>query len=300
MPAEEEASPVAMEDMASPAASPVAEDAPEAPTGEVVTDEAVIEEATTAVANVFACLTEGDYFGASALLTENYRLTMFGSANLYTVATILAEISVGMPLELYGFGDVLDLGDGRLAVQYDQLSGQQVERFLVVLVEEDGFWKFDEEFEQAPETNLNSVSVGLQAATDESEYAFEISPPEVPQAPATLFRFFNVGEMEHEAIILKTPDGFDPASLVETPPESPADLPTGVEFIGFGYAPPGEEETLLFLDLEVGTYTIYCFIPAPDGETHAAKGMITQFTVTEAAAPEVPDVVGSPEATPDD
>jgi plastocyanin len=287
-------------DMASPEASPAGSPVAEEPTGEVVEDEAVAEEVTAGLTGVFACFNDGDYLSASALLTENYRLNQFGTANLYSVAALLEEFAAGGErIEVTAVYDVLDLGDGRYGVENDQVSGKQVTRYLSVLVEEDGFYKLDEEIEQTPTTDQNSVTISLQAATDESEYAYELLPAEVPQAPAMFIRFFNVGEMDHEAVIFKTPEDFDPATLLEAEDES--DLPEGVEFVGAGYAPPGEEQTLLLLDLEVGTYTIYCFIPAPDGEPHAAKGMITQLTITEPVELDVPDITGgSPEATPDD
>ena len=295
-----EGSPEAGMDMASPEASPVVEDAPEVPTGEPVTDQAVIDEVTAGFAAGYTCFNEGDFLSAAALTTENFRTNEFGTPNLYSVAAIFEEFAAGgFEVEILEINEVLDLGDGRYAVDYDQAFFKEVERYLDVLVEEDGFYLLDESYVLAPETDLDSVSIGLQAATDESEYAYAISPAEVQQKPATLIRFYNVGEMEHEAIIFKTPDDFDPATLLEI--EGPGDLPEGVELVADGFALPAQEQTMLLLDLEIGTYTIYCFIPAPDGESHAAKGMITQFTVVEAVAPDVPDVVGgSPEATPAD
>ena len=299
-----EASPEAMEgmDLASPQPSgeegtPVAEE-PQMPTGEVVEDEALAEEVSAGLRSPFACLNEGNFIGAAALLTENYRLTEFGTENLYSVAAILEGFGDSIVIgEIY---EVQDLGDGRFGVEYDQIFGKQVGRYFSVLVEEEGFYKIDQDFELTPETNLNSVTIGLQAATDESEYAYAFQPASatVPQQPAILIRFFNVGEMEHEAVIFKTPEDFDPASLLEL--EGPEELPEDVEFVGAAFAPPGEEQTILLQDLEVGTYTIYCFIPAPDGEPHAAKGMITQLTVTEPVELDVPDITGgTPEATPD-
>jgi len=297
-----EASPEAMEgmDVASPEPSgqegtPVAEE-PSQPTGEVVEDEALAEEVSAGLLNVFACLGEGNYLGAAALMTEDFRLAEFGTANLYSVAAILEEFPQDFEIgEIY---EVQDLGDGRFGVEYDQIFGKQVARFFSVLVEDEGFYMLDQDFELTPETTENSVTIGLQAATDESEFAYQIGTATVQQQPATLVRFFNVGEMEHEAVFFKTPEDFDPATLLQV--EDEADIPEGVEFVGAAFAPPGEEQTILLQDLEVGTYTIYCFIPAPDGEPHAAKGMITQLTVTEPVELDVPDITGgTPEATPD-
>ncbi len=284
---------------ASPAASPAAEEPPMPPTGEVVEDEDVIDEASAGILNIYACFNEGNFLGGAALLTEKIRIEFTGSANVYTAAAALEGFLGDNTFDDVTIKEVLDLGDGRLAVDNSVTLGKQRSRTLDVLVEEDGFLKLDETYELAPETTENSVTVGLQAATDESEYAFALTPASIPAQPAVIIHLFNIGEMEHEAVIFQTPEDFDPISLLEA--EGPEDLPEGVEFIGAGFVPVGGTTDLLLVDLEPGTYTIYCFIPAPDGEPHAAKGMITQLTITEAADVDVPDISGgSPEATPED
>ena len=48
--------------------------------------------------------------------------------------------------------------------------------------------------------------------------------------------------------------------------------------------PPDGSADLTFLNLPVGTYTMICFYPGPDGAPHAAHGMVQQFNIVEPAA----------------
>jgi plastocyanin len=55
--------------------------------------------------------------------------------------------------------------------------------------------------------------------------------------------------------------------------------PTGI--------PPGGEQEVSAV-LEPGMHVLLCFVPAPDGVPHLAKGMIAQLEVTEGASGELP------------
>jgi hypothetical protein len=58
-----------------------------------------------------------------------------------------------------------------------------------------------------------------------------------------------------------------------------------VEFIGVAVPIlPGTSVDLTVLNLPVGTYTLICFFPSPDGAPHAAHGMIQQFNIVAAEA----------------
>ena len=46
---------------------------------------------------------------------------------------------------------------------------------------------------------------------------------------------------------------------------------------------PGDQSNA-FLDLEPGSYAMMCFVPAPDGAPHFAKGMLQGLEVSPAAA----------------
>jgi uncharacterized cupredoxin-like copper-binding protein len=279
---------------ASPAeASPAAEEAaPTPPSGTLVEDQAVIDEATAAVTNVYACLGEGNFLGALALTTDNFRLSLFGTTNLYTAAAIAEQWFADYTETITEVNAVYDNGDGSLSIDYQTLGGKQVFHYLDVLVQEDGVWKFDASFDLSPETDLDTVSVGVKFASEEDELVIEISPASIEALPAALFQITNTGDWGHTFELLKVPDGFDPASL--THPDPAAELPEGVEYLGGTFLEPGQSGEVLFEGLEAGSYVIYCYVEAPDGETHADKGMYTTLTITEPVEIEVPDVVGTP------
>jgi uncharacterized cupredoxin-like copper-binding protein len=281
---------------ASPAeASPVAEEpAPEPPVGTLVEDQAVIDEAEGFISNLFACINEGNYLGALAQTTDNFRETFVGTTNLYTAAAIVEEFLAGEEgtETITEFLGVYDNGDGSLSVDYQTAAGKQIFRYFEVLVQEGEEWKLDASFTLNAETDLDTISVGLKFASETDELVFEIAPASIEAMPATIFQVTNTGDWGHSFTLVKVPEGFDPASL--THPDPSADWPEGVEEIGGIYLEPGQAGEALFLDLEPGSYVIYCWVEAPDGETHADKGMYTTFTITEPVEIEVPDVVGTP------
>ena len=274
-------------------ASPVAEEAaPTPPSGTLVEDQAVIDAATAAVSNVYACLTEGNILGALALTTDNFRESVIGAANLYTAAALAEPWFEGFSETITVVNGVYDNGDGSLSVDYQTIDGKQVYHYLDVLVEEDGVWKFDATFDLTPETDLDKLSIGVNFATADDELVIEIARPEFEATEATLFQVTNTGDWGHNFVLISVPDGFDPASL--THPESPATLPEGTEFLGSIDLEPGQSGAALFEGLEPGSYVIYCYVEAPDGETHADKGMYVPFTVLPPIELDIPDVVGTP------
>lgn len=276
-------------DMASPEASPAVEEAaPTPPTGTLVEDQAVIDEATATVNNIWACVNEGNYLGAAALTTANYRLTEFGTENLYTVAALLEQFELsGTVQEVL---NVYQYDDGSVGVDYQIISGIQVSRTLDIYVEEDGSWKLDADYDLAPETDLDSQTIGVKFGTADNEFVFEVAPAEFAAEPATIFQATNVGALEHEFVLLQVPEGFDPATI--TNPQGPP--PEGVSFVGAFFLQPGQTGDLLLEGLQPGNYVAYCFLPIGDGTTHADAGMFLPITVTEPVDLGIPDVVGTP------
>ena len=79
----------------------------------------------------------------------------------------------------------------------------------------------------------------------------------------------------------KTVEDFRQAMLT-APPMSAAPawaVPAG----GPGAIDPGDESNV-FLNLEPGSYAMVCFVPAPDGVPHFAKGMLQGLEVAPAAS----------------
>jgi len=279
---------------ATPMASPVA--APTAPTGTDVTDQASIDRVEGAVRNLYACFDSGNYTGTAALMTDAYRQAQFGTTNLYTVAAQLEQLGAFAKFSNEQFHGVQQLSGGNYAVDYQVTFGKQVFHYVWVLVPADKYLMVDQEYELTPTTDQDMATVGVQAATDSSEYAYDVSPSEIAALPAIMIHGTNAGKMEHEIIMFQVPDGYDAKNIANLDPTKMSS--EGISFVGQLFLPVGEQGDMLLEGLTPGTYVIACFIQAPDGQSHAAKGMIATITVTPPATVEVPNVVASPAASP--
>jgi uncharacterized cupredoxin-like copper-binding protein len=127
------------------------------------------------------------------------------------------------------------------------------------------------------------------------DYAFDL--PASIKGGVVQLAFTNAGKEPHFAGFSKIDEGktFEDAKAALTAPEgqAPAGPPPFEDIGGIATADPGVGTTATFA-LEAGSYAVYCQIPAPDGVSHAAKGMVSELTVTEGgAAGEVPDAVST-------
>lgn len=128
----------------------------------------------------------------------------------------------------------------------------------------------------------NLVEVGL------TEYAFEM-PDEVTGGTVT-FQASNQGSQPHEMGFVavdgtRTIDDVTKAFEAGEPPEWMEDL-AGIPVLSTGVTASMTRE------LEEGQYVFLCFLPTPEGQPHAAEGMLKLFSVTgtsDAPAPE-PDL----------
>lgn len=146
--------------------------------------------------------------------------------------------------------------------------------------ESDGDGRDAEDQAQAPTQNV--VDVGL------TEYAFEM-PDEVTGGTVT-FRAVNTGSQPHEVgfVAIEGDRGLDDVMRAigrGEPPEWTRDL-AGIPVVSPGI------ETSMTRELDEGSYAFWCFLPTPEGEPHAAEGMVKVFTVagTSDAEPPEPDL----------
>jgi hypothetical protein len=276
----EEASPEG-EDMAGmDHGTPAVEDAEAAPAEEAAPAGTPADDATTAevqagAQNIINCFASGNVESVAALLTPAFIQGYFGVPTVYDV------LDQGH-LEGAPYGEdttvdqVLTYDDGSVSVDvlYAQSSYQTAaERWT--LVQDGGYWKMDNLAPiEAPAPEGDTAVVGVVL----TEYAFAPNVPSVVQMPVITFHLQNQGVEDHEMVLLRLPEGvaFDEVMADEA-------LQEQVEFIGFGFAAPGEESDAHFAGLEPGIYHMVCFVQAPDGEEHVAKGMVAEFEVTAAS-----------------
>ncbi|MDQ3987472.1 MAG: cupredoxin domain-containing protein [Actinomycetota bacterium] len=132
------------------------------------------------------------------------------------------------------------------------------------------------------EPKANLVEVGL------TEYAFDM-PDEVVGGTVT-FEAVNTGDLPHEMGFAALPenrtiDDVMKALRTGQPPDWTKDL-AGIPVVS------PEITTSMTRDLDEGQYVFWCFLPTPEGESHASEGMVKVFSVRgrSEAEPPQPDL----------
>ncbi len=100
------------------------------------------------------------------------------------------------------------------------------------------------------------------------DFAFDGVPEKVDAGTAT-FTFENTGTEFHEMGLARLPEGMTLQEALELE----SIVPSGILL-----APPGERAGGLTVDLEPGSYVLFCFIENENGP-HAFQGMVAQITV---------------------
>ncbi len=126
-----------------------------------------------------------------------------------------------------------------------------------------------------------------------TDFAFK-APLQVPAGYVDI-TLVNKGKEPHQAQLVKL-DGidFDEAQAAAAKTDIAAMQDKTVFLGGPNGAGPGASSTTT-AHLETGTYALFCFIPAADGENHVAHGMFTQVLVVRGATSveTPPEVAGS-------
>jgi hypothetical protein len=259
---------------------------------------AAADEATTAAVmgvleNYVACYNEGQASGDPglyvALESQNY-VESQGYATRYD--RVADELGSPFPTAtLLDANNVQTWDDGRVSVDAQVLVGEYwLNHWQIFFVQgEDGTWLYDEQVNLPAQPDADFVAInGLNITETKDESTGDITYAFVsysgswdfPQTEAIVFNIMNSGEEAHEAILVQLPEGADPMGILD----GSIDM-SQVKFIGVA-APilPGTSEDLAVLNLPVGTYTLVCFFPGPDGSPHAAHGMIQQFNIVAPAS----------------
>ncbi len=227
-----------------------------------------------------ACLSEGESNRVAALASERYLGILAGAgeplaaeeyvalaADLPTVPVTVRSVS----------GAAIDPSGAATAEVVYVVANQLVRArwtFVPVPATEvpatgDTGWRVDaEEILPVDEPGTASVRVEL----DEYEITAE---PETVSEPDLVLRVRNVGEEDHEVLVVRLADGAVAADLLQPGPE----LPSGITLAGEIVVPAGEEADLVLVDLEPGTYALVCLFPDENGTPHLALGMEAEITV---------------------
>lgn len=113
-------------------------------------------------------------------------------------------------------------------------------------------------------------SISVQA----QEYEFT-GVPDAAAAGEVTFELENIGEEPHELQLVRITSDLPVEEIVGLPQDEAME---NIQPVGATFAEPGQSAEF-DATLEAGRYGYVCFVQAPDGEPHAAKGMFGEFTV---------------------
>jgi plastocyanin len=111
-----------------------------------------------------------------------------------------------------------------------------------------------------------------------NKYSFQLASATAKGGVAKV-DFTNAGQEPHQATLIRL-EGKTYADFTAELAKPDAKLPDWAKSAGgVAIANPGGGKASSTQDLEEGTYVLGCFIPGPNGQPHAAGGMITELKV---------------------
>jgi hypothetical protein len=170
--------------------------------------------------------------------------------------------------------------DAKAIVEIGIGLGIEANEFTLAVV--DGRWRIE-----ASKAVSAAVAAGAKVIDLKlQEYAFLYDKSAVA-AGNVAFNVMNTGKEQHEIIVFKVEESTSVTGLMTALlSEDESSGPPPIEDFGFlGLYDPAEGRTAAFSHpLEAGKYMFVCFVSAPDGAPHVAKGMISEFTVGTGAS----------------
>jgi hypothetical protein len=132
------------------------------------------------------------------------------------------------------------------------------------------------------ETTEAAAAKTPELAVSAKEYAFTTASS--VQAGFVKISLNNEGKEGHQSLVARINDGVTPQQLQEAQAKGP-DAALGLVTLkgGVNAIAPGTKQSVTS-KLDPGSYLMICFLPAPDGKTHAEHGMVMPFTVTTPAS----------------
>ncbi len=133
------------------------------------------------------------------------------------------------------------------------------------------------ESQSSPEATEEQETGPTEETVTGTEYEFDA--PDTLAAGEVTLNFENAGKEPHEMLVFKINDESTVEELLKLPQK---EAQQHITMVGRAFAKPGESGSEpVSAELEPGRYGMVCFVPAPDKEPHAFKGMFGEFEVTE-------------------
>jgi hypothetical protein len=158
--------------------------------------------------------------------------------------------------------------------EVDIESGGALFNRKLALVRQDDRWMIDNSTPGLATVPQGTLNIPVQM--NEFRYVADTAAFKSGDPVAVTAR--NTGVQPHEIVMFKLDDDVDLASALRS--DEP---PSGVEFIAFTSAAPGQEANFVTQgDLDAGRYAMVCFLPDTAdsaGASHFEKGMVLEFRV---------------------
>lgn len=243
----------------------------------------VLHDELSATANALAtCLSAGDSATVIELAGERYLGQLFGSSVPLSASdyqAITAELRP-VPVRIASIEEATMTDNDHATAVVTQVVGNQVLRAT---------WLFERAPRGARRADQNPWKISYERALpidipatatvveiELSDYDISMDSTTL-KGPMVVLRGTNTAEEDHEMLVLKLEQGATTEDLLKS---TGPDLPPDIIFSGETPVRAGQEQDLLLVDLEPGSYAIVCLFPDADGVPHLTFGMEETFTIS--------------------
>lgn len=259
------------------------------PSPVVDVDQQTADEITALVDSLAACLTNGDFAGVAELVTDRYLGDAYAGGERLTKEDYLAlaPSAPRVPVRVVSVDEIRFASSDTATATVVTVQGNQLRSeewtFLFrrnrqpvatpsAAASGEGHWLVHQVAVQSPTAPQDAAT--MKAV--QSDYAIQLTPNRVT-GPDLVVTVQNTGKETHEFLTLKLGSGASIDQLIRPTSDQ---FPSNIQVIGQETIPAGETRTLVFVDLEPGTYTVVCLLPDADGVPHLAFGETATFTVS--------------------
>jgi hypothetical protein len=233
-------------------------------------------EVEETVRSVVEAYNDGDMDRFLDKWTDRGLMQEFG-ATREQLAIVGDALFAGPPLALQAVRNT-EVDGNRATADADLVFGVALSPERFRLVRQDGAWRIDGSEPLAPEIPDDVTAIDLKM----DDFSFEFDAEKAATGKIA-FRAENVGDQDHEMVLLRVPDDFSIEDLLALA-RAPGPAPQGIEPIAFiDPIGPGERRNAVIVEpLRAGKYMMVCFLPDqenPQAPPHALQGMVAEFQV---------------------
>ncbi len=240
------------------------------------------------VDSLAACLTAGNAQTVSELVTDRYLSDAYGAGERMTREDYLALAPAApvVPVTVVSIDQVEFTSAETTSAQVVTIQGNQLRTeewtFLfrrnrqVVATPTAGPGEGRWLVHQIAVLSSTAPQGAAEMKAVQKDYALTLTPSTV-QGSDLVVTVQNTGKEAHEFLALKLDAGASVDQLIRPTSDT---FPDNMHIVGQETVPAGETRTLVFVNLEPGTYTVVCLLPDADGVPHAALGETATFTVS--------------------